>query len=54
MLDNRKPEELPELNNKMVKVSRPQETRGAFLTLAAPYPSVRMCVCAEHSQGGVP
>lgn len=36
MLDNRKPGELPELNNKMVKVSPPEdtETQSLILTFA--------------------
>lgn len=34
MLDNRKPGELPELNNKMVKV-RPEDTRTENLVLTS-------------------
>lgn len=57
MLDNRKPGELPELNNKMVKVRQLEVTGTPALILTFCRQTrihTDVCVSAEHSQGGVP
>lgn len=59
MLDNRKPGELPELNNKMVKVRQPEDTQTENLVLTfdvrpTSQLTVGMFIFLEHSQGGVP
>lgn len=47
MLDNRKPGELPELNNKMVKVRQPEdtETQSLILVLTSNPLHPQVCIC---------
>lgn len=56
MLDNRKPGELPELNNKMVKVRGSSQLKGKLLRLTPStlYTQHGVCLCVEHSASGVP
>lgn len=57
MLDNRKPGELPELNNKMVKVRVSSQLEdswtGTLLFLvSSTHLTWCVCVCVEHSASG--
>lgn len=54
MLDNRKPEELPELTNKMVKVRGSSQLQGGDFVTYNLYLTWCVCVCVEHSACGVP